>query len=723
MIKILITFLLFLPNLLLANTPSKNTAIFDTDEIIYDKNTGKFTSRGTVNIKYNDKDIVTDKIEYDTKTSEIKTIGKVDFKGGSDNTKLESNDFVINTKNDTVNFGMMDMQFGYSSFIRANSASMQNNKKISFNDVEYTACKEGLKKCSGTPTWKISASKISHNKENSSLTFKNMFFYMWNVPILYLPYFRNHVDKSGNKTGFLIPKFGNSSYLGSVIKTPFLLKLSNYNDLTLTPMFTSLHGNLINAEYRHNYKYGTNVTNISYKNKYEKEKNRWYFKTNNYIEINDTWRLNANIERASDDTYLRLYRSNYDPWLLSRITLEGSFEKSYLTANLYSYQDLRNLSNGYVPRIFPIINYRTLTEPNKYGGYFDINLNTANTMLDYVSDNTKDEYSFRSSGIIRFLQPYKTTGGHLFNLGLDLRGDMFMLKNVNTGIGNNYYTGTKGRLNTGVDLSWKYPLYRQLNNKTEIFEPQIQFIHSPKYNKSENIPNIDSKYLELTMENMFNHNRFAGFDLYESGTRLNYGLNLVQNYKNNRVLGFFIGQNYNINTPDNLYFENSGLSNKSGFSNIIASTYYSPNKYLTFKYKARIDNKHMEIKRHDLYTYTGTDRLNLTLNYSYLKDMIVEHELPVNKNEAGVYISSKITKHWRIFAGERYDLYIKNNIQVLTGLAYENDCFTFDLNFVNNSTKDRDYKGDKAFYFTLKFKTLGSVSSSFNVNNLDEDAE
>ena len=225
------------------------------------------------------------------------------------------------------------------------------------------------------------------------------------------------------------------------------------------------------------------------------------------------------------------------------------------------------------------------------------------------------------------------------------------------------------------------------------------------------------------MENMFNHNRFAGFDLYESGTRLNYGLNLVQNYKNNRVLGFFIGQNYNINTPDNLYFENSGLSNKSGFSNIIASTYYSPNKYLTFKYKARIDNKHMEIKRHDLYTYTGTDRLNLTLNYSYLKDMIIEHELPVNKNEAGVYISSKITKHWRIFAGERYDLYIKNNIQVLTGLAYENDCFTFDLNFVNNSTKDRDYKGDKAFYFTLKFKTLGSVSSSFNVNNLDEDAE
>ena len=57
----------------------------------------------------------------------------------------------------------------------------------------------------------------------------------------------------------------------------------------------------------------------------------------------------------------------------------------------------------------------------------------------------------------------------------------------------------------------------------------------------------------------------------------------------------------------------------------------------------------------------------------------------------------------------------------MAGLEYENDCFKFNINFVNNNTRDRDYVGDKSIYFTLTFKTLGSVSSSFGVSSGDDD--
>ena len=97
--------------------------------------------------------------------------------------------------------------------------------------------------------------------------------------------------------------------------------------------------------------------------------------------------------------------------------------------------------------------------------------------------------------------------------------------------------------------------------------------------------------------------------------------------------------------------------------------------------------------------------------------MYIEDELSVRKDEINALLSSQLTKQWRSFIGSRYDLYQDRTIKFIAGLEYENDCFKFNINLVNNNARDRDYVGDKAIYFTLTFKTLGAVSSSFGMSS------
>ena len=690
--------------------------LFETDEIIYDKNTGKFTTTGNVQIDYKNNKFVTKEMEYDTATKEITADGRIDIT--NKDAVMDTQKLVINTDTQKASLGEINVKFGQNSYAKAESADVKNPNKIVLHDVEYTACREGLNECSNPPTWKIGAGSVTHNRETGSLFYTNALLYMWDFPVFYLPILQNYTPNIKNKTGFLMPKFGTSSNLGNVLQTPFFIKLNDYNDLTLSPMFTSKKGTVWFAEYRTNQDYFTSVTKGSYKKKDEvtDEDKRWFLSTRNYFEINDVWRGKVDIDRVSDQSFLRTYDLNTDPWLSSNIELEGALNRSYLTADMYFYQSLRRNYN-YTPKVIPIINYNRVSDPNSYGGYWNLNLNTSHIILDYEKDGRKDETNFRVSSILSYNQPFKTSGGSLFDLGLSGRTDIFVLDDIyDESKESDYYSGSKGRANVSTDLSWRYPLYRSYMNRTEILEPIIQFIASPKQHSDTSIPNMDSNYLELQSENLFSTDRFSGYDLFESGVRLNYGLNFVQNYNNNQKLSFFIGQNYNIDVPDDLYIENCGLQNDKGPSDFVSKIAYTPSNFLSLQYKTRISQEDFRANRNDVNLRIGPKALNLSLNYVYLRNMFIEDGDSVKSDEIYSVLSSQLTRKWRAFVGHRYDLDQRRSITFSSGLGYENDCFRFNLNFTNDYTRDKDYKGDRSIYFTLAFKTLGTVSSGFNVN-------
>ncbi len=694
---------------------SKDT-YFEAEEVIYNKNTGVFTSIGYTDIEYDKAKLKTKTLEFDTNKNEIVAKGSINVSnpGGIMNTE----NLIINTKEKNATIGKTNVSFGENSYASSKTAEMIDQNKTILHKVEYTACKEGLEGCGEKPTWKIGANSITHDKRDSSLSYHHAILYLFDFPVFYLPYLQTYTPDVKNKTGLLFPTFGSSSNLGYIGQFPIFIKINPYNDMTISPMFTSKKGTLFLGEYRTNQDFLQSKTNFSFKIRTDDEDSRWYIGTKNYFEINDIWRGIANIERTSDDTYLRLYDFNSDPWLSSQIGVEASLNRSYFTANTYFYQDLRNLADSYTPTVLPMIDYRRVSEPNSIGGYWDLNINSAYIMKDYTDHLLPTEKNFRTSSIIKYTQPFKTDSGHLFDFSIFGRGDLYILDDIQNkdDIGNtNYYSGNKARGDISADLIWKYPLYRSYENRTEILQPTIQIITSKKQDATPEIPNMDSKYMELEVENLFSTDRFSGYDIFESGTRLNYGLQFIQNYNNNQKVSFFIGQNYNIDVPDNIYLDNSGLKNIKGLSDIVASVSYSPSSFFNLQYKTRLSNNDYRVNRNDVNLFIGSPALNLMVNYVYLRNMFIEDDIAVRKDEINTYLSSQLTRNWRAFVGNRYDLYQNRDINIIGGIAYENDCFRFGLNFVNEFTRDRDYIGDKSIYFTFTFKTLGTISSNFGV--------
>ena len=92
------SFLVLHSNFLFASDVT-DQVLFDTNQIIYNKNTGKITTDSNVNINYKDKKFNIDKLEYDATKSEIRSIGNI--KSVDDNS-FNTNNLVINTKTDSA---------------------------------------------------------------------------------------------------------------------------------------------------------------------------------------------------------------------------------------------------------------------------------------------------------------------------------------------------------------------------------------------------------------------------------------------------------------------------------------------------------------------------------------------------------------------------------------------------------------------------------------------
>ncbi|MCL2439733.1 MAG: LPS assembly protein LptD [Alphaproteobacteria bacterium] len=682
--------------------------------ILFDRNTNSFTAIGGVDMRQDTRTLTADSIEFDADTGDMKIDGAIDIR--DQQAKITTRDLGLNTRNETGALGMTIGEFGDTAAFRSARMEMTSFQNIVFYDSEYSACKSAFLDCDETPTWKLSASRITHNAETGQLFYRNMFFYMWDVPVFWLPFFSNYAPSAGSKTGLLTPTVSMSSIFGVSYKQPAYIALGKHHGLSLTPILSTRAGMLYEGEYMTKQTHFDLRLTGNYKPN-EREsissemagQDRWFYQVRSNIEFDDVWRARVDLNRTSDDTYLRKYGYNSDPWLTSSVHLEGSRRNSFLTMDTYSYQDLRHVPDGFSPTVLPLVNYYRTNGYDDYG-FFDLNVNTARVERNFeAADKESEEYN-RLSGNFKYTVPMKTAGGHLFDVSASARGDAYYLKNVNDEGGGEEFTGNRSRDSVQAGLRWRYPLISQGGH---ILEPQVQFLAAPRDSSMthDDIPNMDSKFMELNAENLFSDNRYAGYDMYETGTRANYGLR----YTAGKSI-FFLGQNYNFSTPDNLYAPGSGLKNESGASDILGEMRFLPHKYFSMQYNTRIDNETMTANAQELVMRLGPPALALRAGYVYQKDIEIENEIPNDREELHLRLESQITPTLSMFVANRYDVKDSKTLQTEGGIRFHNECFAAALTVLNNYTKDRDYRGERAIAFTLTFTTLGEVGYKMNVD-------
>jgi len=235
------------------------------------------------------------------------------------------------------------------------------------------------------PLWKMEFSSSSYNTETKWLNLYNARIYIYDIPVMYTPYFGYPLDTT-RRTGLLIPSFGLSSDEGFYYKQPIFIAEQNWWDVELSPQTRTNRGSGIYATLRF---VDTKSSKGTLTTGYFKERDSYFkknnlahdkhygfnFKYNNTDFINQLFDLNldgqsgiyADINNMNDVDYINLASNdNIDEstttLILSRVNLFYNTDKNYFGTYFKYYKDLTKQSNEDTLQKLPTFQYHHYLE-------------------------------------------------------------------------------------------------------------------------------------------------------------------------------------------------------------------------------------------------------------------------------------------------------------------------------------------------------------------------
>lgn len=688
----------------LALTASQSYAAADSvfmeaDKMAYDNNNAIVVAQGNVEVMRGERILLADRIYYYQDQDVVRAKGNVSLlqPDGSvlfaDNVQLE-NEF----KTGVVR--QFRARLEDNAAFAAAEARRVSETEIRLSKAVYSPCK--VCEDSENPLWQIKAENVTIDDVEQTVNYENARFEVWGVPIAYTPYFSHPTPNADRKSGLLRPEYGQSTNLGVSVKAPYYFNIAPDKDATLTPWITSKEGPVLEGEYRQRTDHGffqfngsatfpdkrDNVTgDVIAGNEF-----RGHIFANGQDRLSEHWKWGFDINRASDDTYLRRYRFGYFDTLTSRAYTERIEDRNYALVEGVTFQGLEgNDDPDREPVVLPSAQLHLESDKLAFGGRASLDASAMVLNRDEGAD------SRRFSSEANYAIPYVTDGGHILEAGAGVRVDAYNSSNVAVSP-TEEFSGNESRVIPHASLSWRYPLLTRVNQTSITVEPMAKVIATTRGNNSENISNEDSLTPEFSDLNLFDRNRYAGLDRLEEGARAVIGVNAQTSLPNGDVVSGMIGQN--IQLDGNNTFP---LSNDTGrdYSDVVGRLGYD-GKALNVDYRYRFDTDDAELRRSEVRGRYNLGRGIVTLDHLRTNDDAVLDD----RNELTGSASLNITKDFSISAFGRRDL-LRNDMIIAGGGAVINyDCVTFYPSITREFTRDRDFEPDTSITLKIGLKGL-----------------
>ncbi len=679
---------------------------FIADELIQDKDTGIITANGNVEIDYKNMNITAQKVVFDQKTEHVEAFDDVVFVE-PDGSVVFSDYFEITGDMKNAVLNDVKIVLADKSRLAANKATRINANKKVLDKAIYTSCDV----CRGEdPVWQIKANKVTHDEVKQNVMYEDAVLELGGTPIFYTPYLSHPDPKVKRRSGFLTPRLGGNNNLGMTLQPTYYWAASDYQDFTFSPIFTSKEGIVYTGEYRQNFMDSEIVAkgSITQDSEYEV---RGHIFLNARHEIDDNWVSKMQIESASSDNFLDKYdfEKEHEAWLNSYLKFEGFDNRNYMGVELHDFQIISdNFKGEDEPIVLPYFDYHNIGEIGKYGAYSEMNLNAYAMSRD---EGNNQRLSARTSWNLPYLSP----GGSSYKLSAQLQTDFY---NASDYIDNNgeEFDGSTVRFNPNISLEWKHPFVKSTENYTSIIEPVVVAIASPTdENINDDITNEDSRDINLDDTNLLEVNRYNGFDSIETGSRINYGINVNAYGHESGKASLFLGQSYKLDNNDTAYGGES--NNEDNLSDYIGRIYASPNDNFDLVYRFRFNKDTLKPEYNELATAIGPPIFRTGINYVFLE----EDEDGIRddfgeRKELYLTVSSAMTKNWSTKLYSRFDLSDDVNkeeslLEYGADLIYDDECFQFDADISKDFSDYNNYDAGLSITFTLTFKTLGVVST------------
>jgi len=684
--------------------------LFKADRLRHERELGIVVGSGNVEIVQGDHILRADTISYNQKTDVLTATGNVVLmEPTGEITFADFAELSGDFKNGIVE--NIRILMSDDSRFAATGGRRTNGNVTEMTKVVYSPCRTCLGP-EGPPIWQLKAAKVVHNKTDKTVEYYDAFMEFAGIPVLYTPYISHPDPTVKRKSGFLTPRYGSDSELGTLIEIPYYFNLAPDKDATLRPIYTGEEGPILAGEYRQRFtegelKFEGSGTRGSGQN--GQEENRGHLFTDAQFDLTDTWRARLKSQIVSDDTYLRRYNFSDVDTLVNHLQFEGFRNQNYASVEGYHWRGQSTSDEaGLSPIIAPFLNFNAIGAPNRFGGRWSID---ANAM---VLTRTSGTDSKRLSLLGGWELPHIARTGEIYRLYAKFQADGYLVDDVQE-VGKpvgDLSSGFAGRVFPRIGLHWRFPFSRPAGKTTQIIEPIAGVMLSPNGGNPEKIPNEDSINIEFDDTNLNSENRFTGLDRVEGGQRVYYGMQFGI-FGRNSHSSAFLGQSYRLRS-DSTFLANSGLS--GNFSDFVGRLTINPDFPFKAQYRFRFDKKNFVPRRNEVRANIGPPVFNINTNYSFFGSGTGSGEFN-NREEITTVFNSRISSNWSVRGYHRQDLNEGTTLNYGFGISYLCDCFSAAIDYNRAFFSDRDLKPSDTIFVRFTFKNLGEFGTDFDASS------
>jgi LPS-assembly protein len=717
-----------------------------SDELIYDNDNQKIIAEGGVQIDYDGNKLVSKKVVYDQQTGRLMAVGNVEIVEKDGNRIYAENiDITDDFKDGFVN--ALRVETIDNTRFAAESAERTGGNITTFSQGVYTACEPCRDRPEKAPIWQIKSRKIIWNGEKKTVRFEGARFELFGAPIATLPSFEIADPTVKRKTGFLIPGIEFKSDLGVGLRVPFYVALAPSYDLLLSTTAYSKQGFLAEAEFRQRLENGIYTLKMAgihqlHPNEFDAgsvdraNKNRGMIATTGQFQINPRWTFGWNVMAQSDKNFSRTYGIDgfSDYYRKNEIYLTGLTGRNYLDLHAYKFNVQQDTIASLADEQQPwagVADY-SWTAPNPVlGGELNLDVNARVIGRDTLDNVTLAGPSFgnisgakgtsgRFTSELEWKRTFIAPGGLAITPIMALRGDADLIDTASL-VRSQVF---RGMATAGLDVRW--PILFSTTSATHILEPIAQVFARNNERFAGQLPNEEAQSLVFDATNLFERDKFSGWDRIEGGTRANLGLRYSGTFASGWSAHALIGQSYHLSGRNSFASADlvdvgahSGLETDT--SDVVAMAGISNTQGVALALRGRFDEKTFEMRRSEAeIAYSGNPFAG-SLRYAFIQKQ-PGYGFINDRHEVSANASVKFNDNWRAFGSTTYDLKNKYFASNAFGFGYDDSCTSYSMTYSQTRSFDAATnvisRPIRSIGFNLSFRTLGDFGSAKSIDGL-----
>jgi LPS-assembly protein len=264
-----------------------------------------------------------------------------------------------------------------------------------------------------------------------------------------------------------------------------------------------------------------------------------------------------------------------------------------------------------------------------------------------------------------------------------------------------------------ADLRW--PLVGPLLGGIQRLTPRVQLVLTPP-TPNLKIPNEDARAVDLEDSNLFALSRFPGYDRWEDGSRITYGVEWALDRPKWSVQAV-VGQSYRLTREPGIFPDGTGLTDR--FSDVVGRTRVRFGRFIDLTHRYRLDKDNLAVRRNELDLTVGTDLTYAQIGYLRLnRDISPTVEDLRDKEELRLAGRWQFHTFWSVFGSTVLDLTGKDEDPLILadgyepvrhrlGIAYEDDCLELGVAWKRDYERIGEFRKGSTFSINFALKGIG----------------